>query len=228
LLLNRKTQKTAKTAITPRQLKVLNVIAWFEDKQCYSATIAEIAHELSVSRTTIFEHIAALREKKLLTKSKGKARSSTITPKGRRLLDEQEQKSESRQQCEIPAVSSGIPLLGRVAAGYAIEAIENRDTLAISDLFGTLDDVFSLQVTGESMIDAGISNGDYVICRRAVNAHNGQIVIAVVDESEVTVKKFYLESDCVRLQPANETFEPIYTQNCRIEAIVVGLLHSFQ
>lgn len=219
-------RKNLSTQITPRQLKVLNTIAQFEDRQCYSATIAEIAHELNVSRTTVFEHIAALREKKLLTKSKGKARSSTITQKARRLLDEQEQKTQAH---EIPpAVPHGIPLLGRVAAGYAIEAIENRESLALTDLFGNQDDIFSLQVTGESMINAGISNGDYIICKRAVNAYNGQIVIAIIDENEVTVKRFFQEDDTIRLQPENEEFEPIYTQNCRIEAIVLGLLHTFR
>jgi repressor LexA len=211
--------------VTPRQLEVLSVIAAFEDRQCYSATIAEIAQELSVSRTTVFEHIAALREKKLLTNSKGKARSSRITRQGQRLLDEKQQKIES---FDTPQPPQGIPLLGRVAAGYAIEAIENRDTLSLGDLFGNMDDIFSLQVSGESMIDAGISNGDYVICRRATGAYNGQIVIAIIDENEVTVKKIYHEQDQIRLEPANEAFQPIYTQNCRIEAIVIGLLHSFR
>ncbi|MBW8017301.1 MAG: repressor LexA [Planctomycetes bacterium] len=208
--------------ITPRQLEVLSVIAEFEDRQCYSATIAEIAGQLSVSRTTVFEHIAALRRKKLLTNSRGKARSSRITRLGRQLLDEKQQKNAMHE------MSPGIPLLGRVAAGYAIEAIENRDTLSLADLFGNMDDIFSLQVTGESMIDAGISDGDYVICRRAVGAHNGQIVVAILDENEVTVKKFYLEPDHIRLEPANKAFQPIYSQNCRIEAIVIGLLHSFR
>lgn len=208
--------------ITPRQLDVLSIIGQFEDRQCYSATIAEIAQELGVSRTTVFEHIAALREKKMLTKSKGKARSSTITAKARRLLEE---KLHKTQMYEAP---SGIPLLGRVAAGYAIEAIENRETLALTDLFGNQDDIFSLQVSGESMINAGISNGDYVICKRAVNAYNGQIVIAIIDENEVTLKRFYQEEDTIRLQPENEDFEPIFTQNCRIEAIIIGLLHTFR
>jgi len=77
------------------------------------------------------------------------------------------------------------------------------------------------------MIEAGISDGDYIICRRATGAYNGQIVVAIIDENEVTVKKFYHENDHIRLEPANETFRPIITNNCRIEAIVIGLLHSF-
>lgn len=211
--------------ITPKQLEVLSVIAEFEDRQCYSATIAEIAAELNVSRTTVFEHIAALREKNLLTSSKGKARSSRITRQGQQLLEEQREKLES---FETPQRPQGIPLLGRVAAGYAIEAIENRDSLSLSDLFGNTDEIFSLQVTGESMINDGISDGDYIICRRASGAYNGQIVVAILDENEVTVKRFYHEQDHIRLEPANEAFEPIYSQNCRIEAIVIGLLHSFR
>jgi len=208
--------------VTPKQLEVLSVIASFEDRQCYSATIAEIAAELNVSRTTVFEHIAALREKKMLTNSKGKARSSRITQQGQTLLEEKQHKSIN---FEVP---TGIPLLGRVAAGYAIEAIENLDTLSLGDLFGNTDDVFSLLVTGQSMIDEGISDGDFIICRRATHAYNGQIVVAIIDENEVTVKKFFREQDHIRLEPANEIFEPICTQNCRVEAVVVGLLHSFR
>lgn len=209
--------------ITPRQLRVLKVIARFQDKQCYSATIAEIAEELSLSRTTVFGHIATLLEKKLLTKSRGKARSLRLTQRGRQLLDFQQQ-SESIEHADN---HSGIAMLGRVAAGLPIEAIENRDRLTLTNLFGNFDDVFSLQVAGDSMIDEGINDGDFVICKRRANANNGELVVALVNDEEVTVKRFYKETDGIRLQPANDAYEPIYCDDCRIEAVVIGLVHKY-
>ncbi len=87
--------------------------------------------------------------------------------------------------------------------------------------------MFALQVSGESMIEEDIRPGDYVICRRTEMAQNGQVVVAVVDEGDATLKRFYQERDRVRLQPANAAFEPIYSSNCRIQGVVVGLLRKF-
>lgn len=210
--------------ITPRQLEVLAAISRFQGRQCYSPTIAELAEALNVSRTTVFEHVAGLRRKKLVTDSKGRARSSKLTAKARRLLEEY-QSSES--------VSTGgdnfggINLLGKVAAGRPIEALENRQSLSLGDLFGTSDDVFALEVAGDSMIEDGIDSGDYVVCKRCQTAGDGELVVAIMDEEEVTLKRFYREKDRVRLQPANEAYEPIYSNNCKIEAIVIGLLHRY-
>ena len=209
--------------ITPRQLEVLAAISNFEGRQCYSPTIAELAAELNVSRTTVFEHIAGLREKKLLTASKGRPRSSRITKKARRLLDEYQSNAESASADNF----AGINLLGRVAAGRPIEAIENRQTISLNDMFGTAADVFALEVVGDSMIDEGIDSGDYVVCRRSQNAGDGELVVAIMDEEEVTLKRFYKEKDRVRLQPANEAYQPIYSKNCKIEAVVIGLLHRY-
>ena len=209
--------------ITPRQLEVLAAISRFEDRQCYSPTIAELASELNVSRTTVFEHIAGLRERKLVTRSRGRARSSRLTKKARRLLEEYQSTAEIAQADNF----GGINLLGRVAAGRPIEAIENRQSISLNDMFGTAADVFALEVVGDSMIEEGIDSGDYIVCKRAQNAGDGELVVAIMDEEEVTLKRFYKEKDRVRLQPANEAYEPIYSNNCKIEAIVIGLLHRY-
>jgi repressor LexA len=82
-------------------------------------------------------------------------------------------------------------------------------------------------VTGDSMIDEGIHDGDYVMCRRSATANNGQLVIAIIDNENATLKKFYKEKTNVRLQPANDNYQPIYSNNCRIEAVVVGLVRKF-
>ena len=201
--------------ITPRQLAVLRLIAQFEGSQCYSPTIAELADELGVSRTTVFEHITELRKKELLTSSTGRARCSTLTRKASRLLRAERDARES-------AAGEEVPLLGRVAAGVPIEAIEDKQQLSIKGMFGSREDIFSLEVDGDSMIEEGIETGDYVICRHAKVAENGQMVVAIVDDENATLKRFYREGGRVRLEASNPAYEPIYTNNCRVQAIVVG------
>jgi len=209
--------------LTPKQLQVLRHLADFHGRQRYSPTIAELATQLSLSRSTVFEHLGELQRKSLLTTSPGRARSLRVTRQGRRLLRD--------TQAQEPTISddpgAGVPLLGRVAAGMPVEAVENKDGLSLRSCFGTGDELFSLQVSGDSMIEEDIQPGDYVICRRADRAENGQLVVALVDDDEATLKRFHLEKDCVRLQPANASYDPIYSTNCRIEAVVVGLLRKF-
>ena len=205
--------------ITPRQLEVLWEIANFQASQCYLPTIAEISSRLNVSRTTVFEHIAALRGKGLLSRSKGRARSLKLTDRASRLLE------NSRQTAVAGTGQTGaLPLLGKVAAGVPVEAIENAEMLSLQDMFGSGDEMFLLEVSGDSMIDEGIYTGDYVVCKKASAAVNGQLVIAIVDNDNATLKRFYKESSHIRLEAANEAYQPIHSQNCRIEAVVTGLL----
>lgn len=254
--------------ITPRQLDVLRQIASFEARQCCSATIGELAQELSVSRPTAFEHVGALRKKGLVKKSQGKARSLKLTPRANRLLDLDRQitaKAQSDAADQItaagpaaavdsaiaaspvamtgpvttasaatepaatnPAVAAtnppAVPLVGRVAAGQPIEAIENRQDLSLGTMFGRPDDLFALEVAGDSMIDEGIFTGDFVICQKTASAENGQLVVAIVEDENATLKRFYKQPDCIKLESANQAYEPIYTNHCRIEAVVLGLL----
>ena len=209
-------------SLTPRQLQLLRMVAGFRENQCYSPTLGEMACELSISRSTVFEHIAELRKKGLLCGSPNRARSLTLSSAARELLSsvsERDLPSDSR-------VLDGIPLAGRVAAGAPVEAVENVEQLSLTGCFGGGDDLFALEVTGQSMIDEDIREGDYVICRRSRVAENGQLVVAIVDERDATLKRFYREADRVRLQPANDDYDPIYSDNCRIEAIVIGLVRK--
>ena len=212
-------QTNSPTYITPRQLDVLRSLGQMAARQRYSPTIGELAEKLAVSRTTVFEHIAALQEKGLISKSKGKARSLKLTAQASPLLEEapvQKPIGDLRQ--------SGLAMFGRVAAGAPIEAIANIEMITLRDMFGTGDDVFLLEVTGDSMIDDGIEDGNYLVCKKTSTANNGQIVVAIVDNEDATVKRFYHEQGRVRLQPANNSYKPIYPDNCRIEAVVIGLL----
>ncbi len=205
--------------ITPRQLQLLNAIDRFQTSQCYSPTMAELASELGISRSTVFEHIAELRRKRLLSTLPGRARSLNLTSKAQELLDQ----LADNDECS-PAT---VPLVGTVAAGAPIEAVEDTQLLSLSSHFAPDDNIFALKVKGNSMLGDDIRDGDYVICRRSPLAENGQLVVAIVDDDNATIKRFYKEKTQVRLQPSNDKYGPIYLDNCRIEAVVVGLLRKF-
>lgn len=186
-----------------------------------------MATELNISRSTIFEHIAELRRKGLLYGSPNKARSLKASSKAQELLNH-----SSAQDFNISGINSrpsepqGIPLAGKVAAGLPLEAVENTESLSLQTCFGTSDDIFALEVNGESMINDDIRPSDYVICRSSNVAHDGQLVVAAVDDENATLKRFYKEKNRARLEPANDTFKPIYSKNCRIEAVVIGLVRK--
>ncbi len=214
--------RTAKPAIqlTPRQLQLLRMVVRFQENQCYSPTLAEMASELNISRSTTFEHIAELRKKGLLSGHTNKARSLKVSSRAQKLLSCLTDQSFHTYSNE----PGGIPLSGSVAAGVPLEAVENVECLSLNSCFGTGDDIFALEVKGDSMINEDIREGDYVICRRSSVADDGQLVVAIVDEENATLKRFYRERSRARLQPANDNYQPIYSDNCRIEAVVVGLV----
>ncbi|MHC4335140.1 MAG: LexA family protein [Planctomycetota bacterium] len=152
--MGRETQKMllkstqASRRLTPRQIQLLRIIARVQASHCYSPTIGELAGELGISRSTTFEHIGELRGKGLLSAQPGRARSLKLTSKGHRLLS---------GLAEGPSASAdGIPLVGTVAAGLPMEAIEDRDCLSLASCFGAGDDVFALEVRGDSMVGEDI------------------------------------------------------------------------
>lgn len=207
---------TSQMNLTPRQLQVLKLIDSFRKNRCYSITLQELADLLGTSRTTVFEHVAGLKEKGLLSANPGKARSLSITTKAQRLLESQIDADES----------DSIPLLGTIAAGAPIEAIENVEQISLQSEFGSNEDTFALKVQGDSMTGDGIFDGDYVVCKKTQTAPNGKIVAAIVDNENATVKRIYKETNRIRLEPSNPNYEPIYTQNCTIAGVVVGLMRK--
>lgn len=214
---------TAKPTIqlTPRQLQLLKIVASFQENQCYSPTIAELSAQLNISRSTVFEHTVELRRKGLLSGYPNRARSLSLTWQAQELLShlgDQTDPGSHNQATEIP-------LCGKVAAGFPLEAVENVEYLSLTNCFGR-GELFALEVKGDSMINEDIRQGDYVICRRADVAENGQLVIAIVDGENATLKRFYKEQGQARLQPANDKYEPMYSTNCRLAAVVVGLLRK--
>ena len=197
--------------LTKRQEDTLNVIKKFIATHGYPPTVREIAKELNVSSpATIQVHLTILEDKGYISKG------------GLNRAIELKVKNEFIKKDEL---AINIPLLGKITAGSPIEAIENPDeyfTLP-TYLVPKNKDVFALNVSGESMINAGIHDGDVVIVEKNNTARNGEIVVAMNDENEVTLKTFYKEKDHFRLQPENDTMEPIILKSVRILGKAIGL-----
>ncbi|MFW6066304.1 MAG: transcriptional repressor LexA [Planctomycetota bacterium] len=197
------------TTLTPKQLSIVRYIREFRRREGYSPTMQQIGDHLGCTKVTVFEHVNALVEKGVLHRGpKHKARSLQVSDKF--------ELSEQRP--------TRIPLAGRIAAGEPIEAVEDVEHLDIEEMFDSGKDTFVLEVTGNSMIDEQIRDGDYVICERRNTPHNGETVVALLPEGEATLKKFYKEGNRIRLQPANPDYQPIYTRNVNIQGVVVGVV----
>jgi len=209
--------------LTPRQVELLQAIASFQTNRCYSPTIAELACELGTSRSTAFEHIGELRRKGLIFTRPGKARSLQLSIRALELLE----RINGGRSDGCAEVRGGIALSGKVAAGLPIEAVEQTEYLSLASQFGGTEEIFALEVCGQSMVEDDIRDGDYIICRRARTAEDGQLVIAILDDKNATLKRFYKEKSWVRLEPSNAAYEAIYSAQCRIEAVVIGLLRKF-
>jgi repressor LexA len=195
-------------ALTKRQKEFLDFLAGFLDKRGYSPSYEEIAEGLSLaSLATVHKHIMALEGKHYIKRGFNQSRSLEIAA---RYYEEQRQHHQ-------PPPGLEMPLLGRIAAGLPVEAIAGQDTLSFSDFVGD-PNTYALQVRGESMIEDHIVGGDYVLVERAAEARDGDIVVAMVDGAETTLKRFYLEPDGrVRLQPANSAMQPIYLPRASVE-----------
>ena len=202
--------------LTKKQERVLNIIKKFIAENGYPPTVREIGNELglSSSATTQF-HICTLAEKGYIRKNNTKNRTIELL-----VPNEYDKKKES---------IIDIPLLGKVTAGTPIEAIEtpNEYFSIPTSILGKKKEVFALTVSGESMINVGIHDNDIIVVERCKTAKNGDTVVAMTDEGEVTVKTFYKEKDHIRLQPENDTMEPIILSNVTILGKVVGLYRQF-
>lgn len=200
--------------LTPRQLDVMVAIRNYRHLHGYSPTMQELADQLGTSKVTIFEHIGALERKRLLRRDKHRARSLE-------LIGEERLPDENRP--------TKLPLLGNIAAGSPIEAVENRQEIDLETLFQSRSGVYVLRVRGESMIDDHLCDGDYVVIERRENAKNGEQVVALLDTGEATLKRFYREGSKIRLQPANNTMEPriVDADRCRVQGVVIGVLRSY-
>ncbi|MCL2826071.1 MAG: transcriptional repressor LexA [Eggerthellaceae bacterium] len=205
--------------VTKRQQAVLDSIESSIREKGYGPTVREVCQSLGLSSpSTVHVHLKALEEKGMIKRDPLKSRSITLThpfDDASSMLHNVTQPSFSR--------TIDLPLVGNVAAGAPILAEENIvDTFTLpTDIVGD-SAAFLLSVRGDSMIEAGINNGDYVVVKEQPTADNGDIVVALIDDG-ATVKRFYRESDHIRLQPENSSMEPIITTDCSIAGKVVAV-----
>ena len=206
--------------LTPRQLKIVQMIRDSRLVRGYSPTMQELADDLGISKVTVFEHVEALIKKKVLDRDAHKARSLYIC-------------DDTLVPDEGQALS--FPLVGKIAAGVPIEKYATDDRLNLADMFGPASaakaankaGTFALRVDGDSMKDEGILDGDYVIIERRETARNGDRVVALLPNGETTLKTFYKEGDKIRLQPANPDFQPIIVKNVKVQGVVIGVLRRY-
>lgn len=205
-------------AITKRQREVYDFISEFVQRNNYTPSYQEIGDGLGLSSlATVHKHITNLEKKGLLNRDYNRGRSIDLLPPKGRLK-------------QAMAVNTGmvLPLAGRIAAGQPIEAIERPETISLAD-FVRSKEVFVLEVRGDSMQDEAILSGDYVLVEKTKVAHNGDIVVALVENSDATLKRFYREGNRIRLQPSNAKMKPIIVPaaDVQIQGRVIGVLRKY-
>lgn len=208
--------------LTKKQRIVLEAIAKAIDEKGYVPAVREICSSIGLSSpSTVQVHLNSLEERGYIHRDAQKSRSITLTAKGREELGLMEAPVQVTESVDYNVVT--LPLVGNVAAGVPILAEENiEDTITLPvDIVGDSAS-FLLSVHGDSMIEAGINDGDYLVVREQRVANNGDIVVALIDDG-ATVKRFYREADHIRLQPENSSMEPIITRDCAIVGKVVAL-----
>ncbi|MFA5126434.1 MAG: transcriptional repressor LexA [Patescibacteria group bacterium] len=195
--------------LTKKQKQILDYVTEFINTQGFAPSYREIAEYFGLSSTaTVHEHIKALEDKGLISSTHKAARSLEITS------------FRFGKAIELP-------LAGLITAGEPIEAIEEHETIAIPQNMVRDENSFVLKVRGDSMIEDGILDGDYVIVERNYYPQNGDVVVALLDNTYATLKKYYREKNRIRLQPANHNMRPIYDKNPAIQGIVRGILRTF-
>jgi len=201
----------AHSDLTKRQSDTLDFIRQFLADHNYAPSYRDIMRGTRISSpATAYTHVQSLRDKGYLKLTDGQMRSVELTEKSNMFTRGIE-----------------LPLVGAIAAGEPIEAIENKETISVPiELLPNLN-CYVLQVKGESMIDDGILEGDYVIVERNFYPENGDVVVALLDNENATLKRYYREKTRIRLQPANKKMKPIYTRNPVIQGIVRGVLRRY-
>jgi repressor LexA len=205
-------------AITRRQRQVYDYISEFVQKHGYSPSFEEIGEGLGLSSlATVHKHISNLEKKGLLTRDYNRSRSIDLLPPKGRL-----------KQAMSVNTAMVLPLVGRIAAGQPIEAVPNPETISLAD-FVRSKEVFVLEVRGDSMQDEHILDGDYVLVEKAKTARNGDIVVALVERTDATLKRFYREGENIRLQPSNVNMQPIIVPAAAVEVQgrVIGVLRKY-
>src|SRR3954466_15299017 len=199
--------------LTKRQREILNYLTTYGEQNGFAPSFEEIAEHFSYnSLATVHEHLTNLERKGYIKRNYNESRAIEILP------------------TEATPRAVELPLLGSVAAGMPIEALEQNESLTVPESLVGRGNNYVLRVRGNSMIDEAIKDGDFVVVNERHRADNGEMVIALVNGNSATVKKYYRERDGrIRLQPANETMQPIYVHenDITIQGIVVGVMRRY-
>ena len=198
--------------LTKRQREILDFLNEFIDKHGYAPSLEEVGRRFGLSSlATVHKHLTNLQDKGFIKRVWNRSRSVELVP------------------TRVGARAVDLPLLGNVAAGAPIEAVVSSETVAVpEDLVGKRD-TYALRVRGDSMIDEQIRDGDVVIVEDRKSAQNGEMVIALLQGDEVTLKKFYRDNERVRLQPANDTMQPLIVDanQVQIQGVIVGVMRRY-
>ena len=199
--------------LTKRQREILNYLSVYSEQNGFAPSFEEIAENFDYnSLATVHEHLTNLERKGYIKRNYNESRAIEILPS------------------EATPRAVELPLLGSVAAGFPIEMLEDNETFSVPESFVAKGNNYVLRVRGNSMVDEQIRDGDFVVVNERQRADNGEMVIALVNGNSATVKKYYRERDGrIRLQPANETMQPIYVHenDISIQGIVVGVLRRY-
>jgi repressor LexA len=199
--------------LTRRQKEILDFLTRHIERKGYAPTIEEIGEHFGLSSlATVHKHLTNLQEKGLIKRAWNRSRALELVP------------------TEVKVHAVELPLLGRVAAGTPIEAVQSSETIFVPEDMVGRGDTYVLQVKGDSMIDEQIRDGDYVIVENRRSAKDGEMVIALLEGENVTLKKLYRErGGRVRLQPANSRVKPIFVdqEDLRIQGVVIGVLRKY-
>jgi repressor LexA len=196
-----------KPALTKRQREIYDFLKDKILNRGYGPTVREIGSQFGIrSPNGVMCHLKALEKKGLITRESHMSRAIQLT--------------------ESPKTRMSLPLAGQIAAGSPVLAVEEGERIDFGPLFET-DDRFCLKVKGDSMIEDQISDGDYVVVQSQETCRDGEIVVALVDGQEATLKRFYRERDQVRLEPANASMRPIFSKNVDVLGVVVGVVRRY-
>jgi repressor LexA len=198
------------TVLYKKQREILRFLHKFISDKGFAPTIREIAAAIGIkSPATMQEHLEALERKCVIRRIRGKKRAIDIMPEF------------------LPTPESRVPILGQIAAGQPLEAIEDKSSFVEYAEAKPGDELFALRIKGESMIEDGIFDGDLVVIRKQETCMNGEVAVALLDDGSATLKRIFREKGRIRLQPANSNLDPIYVENVRIQGKVVGLIRRF-
>ena len=207
-------------ALTKRQREMYDFISGFVQKNGYSPSFEEIGEGMGLSSlATVHKHLTNLEKKGMLKRDYNRSRSIDVIPPRHAKTRLKEMAIESSME---------LPLRGKIAAGRLVESVEQNETISLNDVTRAKD-VFVLQVTGDSMQDEHIVDGDYVMVEKIRTANNGDIVVALVEGSDTTLKRLYKEGDRIRLQPSNAAMQPIMVpaHSVQVQGRVIGVLRKY-